>query len=229
MYQIRYDIHFIQEHVKEKHQEIDMETGMVISEIIWKKLKICKCVKKLLILNAFDNINSLECLNNDSLNDIEEQVNANSDWLNELPECHKQYKNQTIFKLLPAHRAVILNIPRIVSTFNIQDKIQQFDQFSHPAFSDIMNELIESSLKNYGKNPTNNRYSKILMDMSIYIYIIGGKMMYETLSANLPIPSSATVRKFFFKCLYILYSVLLMIIFHFFVWCFEFYSKTHIR
>lgn len=151
------------------------------------------------------------------MDDIEKYVNENRENLI-LSKCHIQYDKQKLeqktFRLLPAHKATVLNIPKVLPDIRLSIKSQvksDLDEIidaycSNPAFSFLMKKLITVALKNFGKAPTNKRYTDgqadgctalgtAMMDMSIYTFIVGGKALYETLSANLPIPTASTVRE----------------------------------
>jgi spore coat polysaccharide biosynthesis predicted glycosyltransferase SpsG len=57
----------------------------------------------------------------------------------------------------------------------------------------LLRKLIESTHKNSpGRN--NNRYDSELMKICAYIYITAGKLSYEILCKNLPIPCIKTIQ-----------------------------------
>lgn len=155
-------------------------------------------MKSILLFSGFDNIESFENINNESVDGIEKYFNENLESGREiLPKCHAAYQSDKLFRLLPAHRATILNIPKIISDIGTdikQHQKQQIDECeTNPAFSNVLKEFIKSALNNYGNPSPRNRYSNVLINLSIYTLIMGGKALYEALSANLPIPAPVTV------------------------------------
>lgn len=65
----------------------------------------------------------------------------------------------------------------------------------HPAFSAILRELISSALTNFNRDPKGRKYSEILFDFAIYMYILAGKASYEVMCGNLPLPQVTTICK----------------------------------
>lgn len=51
--------------------------------------------------------------------------------------------------------------------------------------STLLNMLIRSKENNEGRNPEGRRYETFLKLISMYLYMVGGKICYETLSTNL--------------------------------------------
>lgn len=101
------------------------------------------------------------------------------------------YKNSQNFKFLPGHRLFILKFSESLPEADGNDAFQR--AFQHPAFSPLLQNLIQTALKNYDKSSTNKRYSNLLTDFAIYIYIMAGKAVYEVIAANLPLPSTSTI------------------------------------
>lgn len=60
----------------------------------------------------------------------------------------------------------------------------------------VLNELLKCSDENAQKNKHWAQYNQIIKDFFTYIYLLGVKNCYETLKANLPIPSTKTICKF---------------------------------
>lgn len=138
------------------------------------------------------------------LNEFEDYINQNRRILTEcLGNCShiKSYQSNQNFKFLPGHKLLLLKVaqspPRI-------DKNQTFEprfasRFKHPGFSTLLQHLIETALNNFEKAAANNRYSDLVMDFAIYIYIMAGKACYEIIAANLPLPSAVTIRNYYFQ------------------------------
>lgn len=89
------------------------------------------------------------------------------------------------------------------------DSVEFWEQFNEislrinkePAFSNLLYEFITSALKNFKKTPNQYRYSEIIKHFSIYVYMMCGRNLYETLSRNLPIPAASTV------CMYTIFII----------------------
>lgn len=161
----------------------------------WNDFPCCVCLKSVLINFGYDNISSLMCINDEELTKLEKYVEEDRSITKEITCEHaKSYGTSTQFKFLPGHRAVLLDW--------CQNKLHSDEENStftikNAAFSPILRETIASALSNHSKPPNTHRFSKLLMQFAIYIYIMAGKACYEILCANLPLPKSGTVSKFF--------------------------------
>lgn len=142
----------------------------------------------MLLQCAFDDATSLENINSEALDMIEKHFNNNRALISNLPKCHgNAYMIQKEFKILPAHRIAMLNVPSL---------LRPTDNFPiHESFSTILKEFVETSINNFKKTPNNHRYSDIVFDFAMYIFIMGGRALYEVLSSNLPFPAVSTIRK----------------------------------
>lgn len=121
-------------------------------------------------------------------------------------ECdHKKiyeeiYEEKQQFKFLPGHRVLLLEWAKkqhwgqqnIASNSTSDETIQ----INHPAFSPIFRDIIRSALKNHDRPPTGHRFSALLTDFCMYIYIMAGKECYETLSGNICISKAGTMCKY---------------------------------
>lgn len=157
---------------------------------IWNDFPGCECLKLILINSGYDNLASLNCINCDSLTKLEDDIEKNRQIVENLTCDHKNiYLERDTFQFLPGHRALL------IEWCKNQLKDHQDDLFNknHPAFSTILSEIIGSALNNYNKSANSHRYSEVLVDFSIYLYIMAGKACYETLSLNLPIPKAGTI------------------------------------
>lgn len=168
------------------------------SDKIWKNFPGCECLKSFLINSGYDNIPSLMCINNnEQLENLEKYIEENR-WLTEKLSCEhvKSYGTLTKFQFLPGHRAIILNWcqNKLVPNNETLDETSTF-KLGDAAFSPILREIIASALSNHQKPPNSHRFSQLLMDFSIYTYIMAGRACYDILCANLPLPKSGTVGK----------------------------------
>lgn len=94
---------------------------------------------------------------------------------------------------LPGHKLLILKFAQ--SPIQTNEK----QAFKHPAFSILLQNLIETALNNYQRRPTNNKYSDLVADIAIYIFINAGKACYEVIAANMHMPSASTLGNYTFK------------------------------
>ena len=140
---------------------------------IWESFAGCECLKLLLIEVGFDNSASLKCINSEELNKIENFINDNREILNVLECEHKQkYLVQKHFKFLPGHVAILLSWCYNLSSEKLNTNASSSASYSHPSFSPILCELINSALSNFEKPANTRRYSDTLIDFSIYVYIM---------------------------------------------------------
>lgn len=151
-------------------------------------LELCSC--------GYDNAFSLKCLDKNNFNELEKSINENRETvLDFTTNCsHKNvYDMQKTFAFLVGHRTMILKW-----CSEIQSDVRPIDTSSnfvlnHPAFSPILREIILVAASNYDKPSNRRRFSKLLMDFSMYIYIFAGKACYEILCANLSLPAAGTI------------------------------------
>lgn len=138
--------------------------------------------------SGFDKPEYLYGITELQLEQLEEYINQRKNILANIECSHKEiYQNSQNFKLLPGHRTLILNLSKRPPQTDTNQAIE------HPAFSILLQNLIQTALNNYEKPASYNRYSELLMDFAIYIYIMAGKACYEVIAANLPIPSVVTI------------------------------------
>lgn len=116
---------------------------------------------------------------------MEKYLDANrQSYIENMPECHKKlYQQQSSFNFLPAHRMSLSKIPQNMDSFDSSSF-----SLNNSAFSKMLRELISSALLNANKVPTAHRYSEVLTDFSMYMYMVSGCSAYEVLAANLPLP-----------------------------------------
>lgn len=145
--------------------------------------------------SGFESPNYLRNITDAQLNQLENFINEDGTIFNNLNiDCPHIgiYLNQQNFKFLPGHRFHILNWSENCKDNSVSNENIAIE---HPAFSPILREMIRTALLNYEKLPTNNRFPELLMNFSIYLYIMAGRACYEIISANLPLPKAGTVRK----------------------------------
>lgn len=122
-------------------------------------------------------------------------MNEDKKTIQELTCCHSDhYKAQDQFQFLPGHRAVILKIPDLIKQLPINAGLYVGEQ-SRKNVSVVLADLIRTAEENSEKDKNNARYSDINKYFFTYIYLLCGKLGYETLNRNLPIPTTKTIRK----------------------------------
>lgn len=193
-------------------QENEVNMWLSFEEILGEKIP--ECIKQILSVCGYDNEISIENLQEQDLNQIEEYSNLASNrpmirnMISSLTCCKSDiYKAQEKFQILLGHRAYILNLSNQINlkrknnlemlantttTFEL-DFIERAQ--NEPAIQLLLKELIASSVNNFGRTPNSRRYPDIIKDFSTYIYILCGRYCYEVLSKNLPIPQASSVRK----------------------------------
>lgn len=124
------------------------------------------------------------CVDDEQLTYLEQHVEKNRCIMEKFKCDHtKSYCTSDQFKFLPGHRAFLLNWcqktlkarPHDEETDTLADTFMVKDE----AFSPILREIISSALFNHSKTPNNHRYSKLLMEFSVFMYIMAGKASYE--------------------------------------------------
>ena len=116
------------------------------------------------------------------------------------------------------YSSVVSNQPRITAYFPILDELQkqindnkdlreklkyflehnfneQINVDNNDNFKPFLKKLHESAIVNSNRKKSGNRYDNALKLFATYLYTIGGRMLYETLYANLPLPSLTTVSR----------------------------------
>nr|CAI5841425.1 unnamed protein product [Callosobruchus analis] len=129
----------------------------------------------------------------------------------------KQLKYQRSSRTKRSRERLDLNQTSITNFFTIVDKVYKVlndsagkdNTFFHTVFSSeskvnqndlgsFLNKLLEISRRNVQGPKNKNFYDRALKRFAIYIYYVGGGLLYETLHANLPqaLPSITTLNRF---------------------------------
>ena len=132
-------------------------------------------------------------INSEIIGDIEEFLNENMQQLE-----NTSYKNITKFKLKPGHKSILLGLPDEIKKLresqhedNLLDKIKNFPE--------MLKIFLQTAQSNFGRPPNGLRYCEVNRNFSTLVYMLCGRACYDTLSANLPMPTSHTIRKIFFQ------------------------------
>lgn len=147
-------------------------------------------IKHILEESGFDTELSLLAINNEIIADIERHVNNNREILKET-----SYQNVLTFKFKPGHKAFIVQLPSLIEHLRDSNPEEVIKFSEKTEFSLILRTFIQTAESNGGKHPKAYRYNETNRYFSTFIYLLCGKACYETLSANLPIPTSNTIRK----------------------------------
>lgn len=163
--------------------------------------KLPPCVKKILSETGYDNSVSLVDVQSSELDYIEESLNKELHFIIEdLECCHSaKYKNQQTFRFLSGHRKLILRLSNVLQEMKELETIpsKRSNNLNYlNDFSFLMKTLIETAERNGCKIPTQHRYCEIIRCFAAYIYMTCGKMCYETLCRNLPLPQPSSICKF---------------------------------
>lgn len=129
------------------------------------------------------------CINNETITEIENYVNDNLTALE-----NTSYQDVNVFKFKPGHKSYLLQLPNQIEMLR-ESQSKDSLQFKMCNFSQILKTFIETAESNFGRKPNGFRYNDINRNFSTFIYLLCGRACYETLCANLPIPSSHAKRK----------------------------------
>lgn len=157
--------------------------------------EIPQCVKRVLIICGYDSLFSLCELKETHIETIENYITANHmETIKAFNCCHSNYyKNVTIFRFLSGHAAIVSAIPKYVEKYKNVHKSSNFDPKGRYSF--ILEEMIRTAEANLFKDPNHASYSDTIRYFATYIFLLCGRSCYEMLRANLPLPSTKTIRK----------------------------------
>lgn len=182
----------------------------LLENSFWSKIesfmdeKLPPCVKKILSETGYDNSVSLADMQPIEINYIEESLNKEFHFIIENLECchSTTYKNQQTFRFLPGHRKLILRLSNVLLEMNELESVASNCPKNSNYLNDLsflMKTLIETAERNAHKIPTQHRYCEIVRCFAAYIYMTCGKMCYETLCRNLPLPQPSSICKLVYK------------------------------
>lgn len=168
------------------------EFMMDLDNTIYKVLP--SCVKKILFASGYDNVITIASITKESIVDLEKYIETYGRATIQSLNCRHAYlyqQQQPKFVFLPAHRFILRNLPNFVSK-QIDDSVKSDEKFSV-----ILKALVETARVNATKDKNHHVYDDKIRFFFTYIYLLCGRQCYETLSRNLPIPSTMTIRKLF--------------------------------
>lgn len=147
------------------------------------KEKIPSDIVQILKESGFETKECIALINENNIFEIEQYANENKIILR-----NTSYENIENFKFKPGHKNYILNLPN-------QIKLFANEQYDSTDFSFMLKNLIETAEQNSKRNLNGFRYNAAIRCFATYIYLHCGKLCYEVLSANLPIPQPSTIGK----------------------------------
>lgn len=150
---------------------------------------IPESVVYILCESGFTSVAALKNINHDTVKSIEHYVDDNFD---SLIGGLRDYKRNRPFKLKPGHAMAIESIPELLSQTTIIEKSKTIVPND---FQFVLKWLIESAEKNSGREPKGRRFDETVKLFATYLYIMSGRACYDTLSANLPLPQTTTIRE----------------------------------
>ena len=161
--------------------------------------KFPPCVVELLKECGYNETSTLSELSKEIIVELENYIENNlKHVVANLKCCNSHtYLRQNVFKFLPAHKNFILSLKGRIDLMksNSGAAHSSNDRYSFEQFPRLLKIFIQTVESNLNKVPTQFRYNEVIRYFSMYIHMVCGKMCYETLSGNLPLPKSSTVRK----------------------------------
>lgn len=151
-------------------------------------VELPKCVVDILKICGFTNRLLLENINSEAVDQIEQFCNQNRTLISEIM-IGSIYENMQLFKFVPGHRLLILNLPKYCEE-NKKANCGIPNEFL-PSDSTIMRAIKENAAVNFDRAEAGKRYNDISKFYAIYLYLMGGKALYESICANLPLPKAA--------------------------------------
>lgn len=163
--------------------------------------KINADVIQILLRCGFDSKIAISNIDKESMQEIEKYGNEDRSVLQ-----GTTYENMEKFVLKPGHKLTIFHLANKAKSL-LKATVDETMQLNTSQFSFILKTFIETAQSNTGRAQNGYRYNDINRYFSTFVYLFCGKSCYETLSANLPIPSVNSIRKFPMKnCFHLLPS-----------------------
>lgn len=170
-------------------------------------------LKLLLYVSGYDTLISIKQLTSTKIANLEQWINKSlhegysglvkifeNNAYNESVLYKDIIKRKGNFEFLPGHRDILSSLPKMITDMqagNTADGTQRIIQENDVSkYSVILTKLIESANKNFNKSKYAYQYNDTLKYFATYVFLLCGRMCYETLSKNLPIPSTKTIRKY---------------------------------
>lgn len=169
-------------------------------------------LKYLLWRSGYDSMIGVKQISGERIKELEEFIQKNRSELLHNSTFNENfnmlddmcvYQKQTTFQFLPGHKNILLDLPESIQKMQSQNALQNTlhcdnssDNFNE--YSVILCELIKTAEKNRNKSKNAYHYENTIKYFSTYIFLLCGRTCYETLTKNLPIPSTKTVCEYLF-------------------------------
>lgn len=184
--------------------------------------KVPLFLKLMLSQTGYDCLLSVKEISSDSIIRLEDFIQKNRnrlmskimielDNIGDNDDSLNAYKDQEVFQFLPGHKSTLLSLPEIIERLQSQAVDSAGNSAPQSAseennrmmasecpkkYSVILTELINTARNNMNKSKHANKYCDIVKYFAAYIFLLCGRICYETLCKNLPIPSTKTICKY---------------------------------
>lgn len=159
---------------------------------IEKKIKeeVPSCLKTILNLCGYTTVISVNNLSEATIVRLEKYINDKKINLELSCKHSESYQKISPFEFLPGHKMLLVQISKILREQPIMDTSE--NECSN--YTSLLTALLSCAETNAKlKRP---KYEKDLMYFCVYIFLIGGKFVYETLQKNLNTPALITIYKY---------------------------------
>lgn len=163
-------------------------------------------LKIILQMSGFDLLLNLKYITSEKIDSLEqfmqmkkENFHSKLDGIHDMAAI--EYKKQERFEFLPGHRDVLLKMPKFIKDMHFVNngntknpakndlpKVESSVEYSH-----ILTQMINVANMNKNKPKQAKLYTDVIKYFSTYIFLQCGRACYETLSSNLPMPSTKTI------------------------------------
>lgn len=171
-------------------------------------------LKLLLWKTGYDSLLSIKEISNNTIEGLEQYIQRKKNQifdeiftkLNDFGNNDHSlsiYKEQEVFEFLPGHRTILLSLRSNIENMQLQavnhienDAFLGSDEWMESRkYSVILRELIKTANQNSNKSKYAYQYNDVVKFFSTYVFLLCGRVCYETLNKNLPIPSTKTICK----------------------------------
>ena len=167
------------------------------------------CLKVLLWKCGYDTMLSVKYLSDEKIKKMEKHIQKYKNKIFHGNECLSDYEKENVFSFLPAHMDILIELPQNIREMQSEYTLQcngstnilpnmmesSILDNGYEEYSVILKELINSAKRNQNKPKNAYHYTDLIKYFCTYTFLLCGRMCYETLNKNLPIPSTKTVCK----------------------------------
>lgn len=186
----------------------------------FNRIGVPMCLKVLLWKCGYDTMLSVKYLRDEKIEEMEEHIqkykNKIFDGNEYLSDYEKLNEKRDVFSFLPAHKGILRDLPQTIREMQYENTLQcngstnilpnkmesSILDNGYEEYSVILKELINSANRNQNKPKNAYQYTDLIKHFCTYTFLLCGRMCYETLQKNLPIPSTKTICKYrMVKCI----------------------------